>query len=243
MDFFRFFFKTHKNDKELITFVKKNFGITPKNLELYKQAFIHKSILREAKDANYKCNERLEFLGDAVLDNIVAEYLYIEFPKKDEGFLTQMKSRVVNGDQLNNLAVQLGLDKFTRFQQFGDSSPKSLYGDVLEALIGAIYLDFGYVKTRKIVITKLLHSFMDIKTLEKANNDFKSRLIIWAQRRKKKINFQVINEKNISGNKEFEIVCLIDGEEVARSIASSKRQAEKHAAEKAIKKLRIGQTN
>jgi ribonuclease-3 len=243
LDFFRFFLKTHKNDKEFVDFVKRIFGVRPKNLDLYKQAFVHKSILREDKTAAYKCNERLEFLGDAVLDNIVAEFLYTNFPKKDEGFLTQMKSRVVNGEQLNNLAVKLGLDKFTRFHQFGDSYPKSLYGDVMEALIGALYLDYGFERTKKVVLEKLVKPYLDLKKLETTNDDYKSRLIIWAQRRKKKISFEVLHERTIAGSKEFEIALKVDGEEIARSIASNKRQAEKDASAKAVKKLRISATN
>ncbi len=239
MDFFRFFFRTTKNDKQLVDFIRAIFGIKPGDISLYKQAFIHKSILREEKNAHSRSNERLEFLGDAVLDNIVAEFLYAKFPHKDEGFLTQFKARIVNGEQLNRLAVNLGLDKFTQFQQFGDSTPKSLYGDVMEALIGALYLDKGFEKTRKIILEKLLTKHFDIKKLASNNDDYKSRLLIWAQRKRKKVFFKLINETQKSGSKWFEIALFIDDDEVARSQAGNKRQAEKEAAHKAIKKLRI----
>lgn len=234
---FRFFKRSSKNDKELQTYILKTFGVRAKSLLLYKQAFIHKSHIREEKNAHFLSNERLEFLGDAVLDNIVAEFLYIEFPNKDEGYLTQLKSRLVNGTQLNELGMILGFQKFTKFQQFGTSSPKALYGDVMEALIGAMYIDQGFVKTRKVVLEKIFKPNINLKKLASNDDDYKSQLIIWGQRKRKQLIFTLVNEKLSSKGKVFEIAVMIDGEEISRAEAGNKREAEKLASAKALKKL------
>ena len=235
---FRFLKKTAKNDSEFTRFISAVFGVKPKRLEIYKQAFVHKSFIREEKDAHFKSNERLEFLGDAVLDNVVAEFLYHEFPKKDEGFLTQLKARIVNGAHLNDLGVKMGFEKYTRFQQFGTSTPRALYGDVMEALIGAMYLDLGYVKTRKVILERILKKHVDLKSLAANDDDYKSQLLIWAQRKKKRIQFSLVREKNTGKGKLFEIAVMIDGKEISRAEAANKRDAEKAASGKALKKLR-----
>ena len=234
---FRFFKRSSKNDKDLQTYILHTFGIKAKSLTLYKQAFIHKSFIREEKNAHFLSNERLEFLGDAVLDNIVAEFLYIEFPNKDEGYLTQLKSRLVNGVQLNDLGLKLGFDKLTKFQQFGTSTPKALYGDVMEALIGAMYIDQGFDKTRKAVLEKIFKPHANLKKLAANDDDYKSQLIIWGQRKKKQLNFTLVKERQTSKGKMFEIAIMIEGEEIARAEASNKRDAEKLASGKALKKL------
>jgi len=226
-------------DSEFTKFIHAVFGVRPKQLDIYKQAFVHKSFIREEKDAHFKSNERLEFLGDAVLDNVVAEFLYHEFPKKDEGFLTQLKARIVNGAHLNDLGVKMGFEKYTRFQQFGTSTPRALYGDVMEALIGAMYLDLGYVKTRKAILERILKKHVDLKTLAANDDDYKSQLLIWAQRKKKRVQFSLVREKNTGKGKLFEIAVMIDGKEISRAEAANKRDAEKAASGKALKKLRM----
>jgi ribonuclease-3 len=234
---FRFFKKSAKNDKELKTFILRTFGIRPKSMLLYKQAFIHKSFIREEKNAHFLSNERLEFLGDAVLDIVVAEYLYLEFPNKDEGYLTQLKSRMVNGTHLNDLGRILGFEKFTKFQQFGTSTPKALYGDVMEAIIGAMYIDQGFVKTRKIILEKIFKPNVNLKKLAANDDDYKSQLIIWGQRKRKLLSFTLVKEKSSSKGKIFEIAVMVEGEEISRAEADNKREAEKLASAKALKKL------
>lgn len=234
---FRFFKKSNKNDKELKSYILKTFGIRAKSMLLYKQAFIHKSHIREEKNAHFLSNERLEFLGDAVLDNIVAEFLYLEFENKDEGYLTQLKSRLVNGTQLNELGTKLGFEKFTKFQQFGTSTPKALYGDVMEALIGAMYIDQGFLKTKKVVLEKIFKPNINLKKLANNDDDYKSQLIIWGQRKRKQLSFTLVKEKSNSKGKIFEIAVMVEGEEISRAEASNKREAEKLASAKALKKL------
>ncbi|HLP12483.1 MAG TPA: ribonuclease III [Flavobacteriales bacterium] len=233
----RFFKKSSKNDKELQAFILRTFGIRINNISLYKQAFIHKSFIREEKNAHFLSNERLEFLGDAVLDNVVAEYLYMEFPNKDEGYLTQLKSRMVNGAHLNDLGIKLGFQKFTKFQQFGTSTPKALYGDVMEALIGAMYIDKGFVKTRKAILEKIFIPNVNLKKMAVNDDDYKSQLIIWGQRKRKQLSFTLVKEKPGHKGKIFEIAVIIEGEEIARAEAGNKREAEKLASAKALKKL------
>lgn len=233
----RFFKKSSKNDKELQAFILRTFGIRVNNISLYKQAFIHKSFIREEKNAHFLSNERLEFLGDAVLDNVVAEYLYMEFPNKDEGYLTQLKSRMVNGAHLNDLGIKLGFQKFTKFQQFGTSTPKALYGDVMEALIGAMYIDKGFVKTRKAILEKIFIPNVNLKKMAVNDDDYKSQLIIWGQRKRKQLSFTLVKEKPGHKGKIFEIAVMIEGEEIARAEAGNKREAEKLASAKALKKL------
>lgn len=233
----RFFKKSTKNDKELQAFILRTFGIRISNISLYKQAFIHKSHIREEKNAHFLSNERLEFLGDAVLDNVVAEYLYMQFPNKDEGYLTQLKSRMVNGAHLNDLGIKLGFEKFTKFQQFGTSTPKALYGDVMEALIGAMYIDKGFVKTRKAILEKIFIPNVNLKKMAVNDDDYKSQLIIWGQRKRKQLSFTLVKEKSSHKGKIFEIAVMIDGEEIARAEAGNKREAEKMASARALKKL------
>jgi len=234
---FRFLKRSSKNDKELKLFIYRTFGIRANSMLLYKQAFVHKSFIRDEKNAHFLSNERLEFLGDAVLDNIVAEFLYNEFPNKDEGYLTQLKSRLVNGTQLNDLGVKLGFAKYTKFQQFGTSTPKALYGDVMEALIGAMYIDKGFEKTRKVVLERIFKPNINLKKLATNDDDYKSQLIIWGQRKRKQLSFTLIKEKSTSKGKLFEIAVMVEGEEISRAEADNKREAEKMASAKALKKL------
>lgn len=236
---FSFLKKTGNTSKQFSKYISKTFGIKPRQIALYQQAFVHKSILREEKNSHFKSNERLEFLGDAVLDNVVAEYLYDNFPNKDEGFLTQLKSRLVNGSQLNEIGLKLGFEQYTRFQQFGTSAPKALYGDVLEALIGAMYIDLGFSKTKKSILKKILIPNIDLEKIATNDNDYKSQLIIWAQRKRKQLKFKLLNERLKNNQKIFEMAVVIDDKEISKGEADSKREAEKIASGKALKKLGI----
>lgn len=227
-------FRKDKDKKQLSRFITETFGVTPKNIELYAQAFQHKSILREEKEAHLKSNERLEFLGDAVLDCVVAEFLFHEYPRRDEGFITQLKSRIVNRAFLNDLAIQLNLPSLTRFMQFGASAPRSLYGNVFEALVGAMYLDRGFERTRNAIVQRVLKKYVDHKTLEHIDPDFKSRLLIWCQQNKKKLEFKLVNEKQHRTHRQFEIHVFIEGKKMAEAVSTSKKDAEKQAASKAL---------
>ena len=232
-------FKKDSQKKLLASFIKKNFGIKPGNIALYEQAFLHKSALRDERDAHIKSNERLEFLGDAVLDCVVAAYLFDRFPNKDEGYITQLKSRIVNRENLNELGKKLHLQEFTRFFQFGASSPKALYGNVMEAIIGAIYLDKGFDKTQKCIHEYILRKHVNMDMLAEKDLDYKSQLLIWSQKKKRTLEFKVVSEKQFKSEKQFVIHVMLDGEKISEFTSSSKREAEKQASKIALKHLDI----
>jgi len=202
-------------------------GIFPKNINLYKQAFRHTSVAKEIKNGVKDSYERLEFLGDAILGSITAHYFFSKFPVKDEGYLTKMRSRMVSRIYLNQLSTKIGIHKFIELK--GDLG-RSVYGDVLEALIGAIYLDKGYKKTRHFVIANIIQNHVDVEELINTETDFKSKIIEMAQKEKIILEFksQEIVEKN--GNKTYNTSMLLNGKVEAVGIGFSKKKAEQEAA-------------
>ena len=163
-------------------------GFRPKNISLYELAFRHRSVAKEIRDGVKDSNERLEFLGDAVLGAIVANYLFSKFPFKDEGFLTELRSKMVSRVYLNKLALKIGIDKLVQYDE-SNRLYKSICGDTFEALIGAIYLDKGFDFTEKVVLNRIIRFHVDIDELEKQELNFKSKVINWAQRNRKSISF------------------------------------------------------
>lgn len=225
-------------DKAFFDELRAITGLWPKNEELYKLAFIHKSASLRLPDGLVINNERLEFLGDAILDAVVAEYLYGKFPDKKEGFLTQTRSKIVNGDYLGQLAILLGLDKFIISHAHNFNSNKHILGDAFEALIGAIYLDHGYKAVKKFVIKQLLKKHIDLGVILKTETNYKSQLIEWAQKDKKNISFSTIMEESESKYPNFISSILLDDEIIATGSGSSKKEAEQTAAKNSLKKLR-----
>ena len=185
-------------------------------------------------------NERLEYLGDAVLGTIVGEYLYNRFPLKDEGFLTQMRSRIVNRSFLTQLAFKLGLNRFINSNTNSVSDSSHIYGDVFEAFIGAVYLDVGYKGARHFVIKKVLSVHVDIEQLERSDNNFKSQLIEWGQKNKRDIEFDTHeNPDNGHHTLPFISVIRIDGQIVGKGEGYSKKEAQQNSACKALVHLDI----
>jgi ribonuclease-3 len=195
-------------------------------------AFRHKSIAIEIKDGVKNSNERLEFLGDALLGSIVAEYLFSRFPLKDEGFLTEMRSKIVSRVYLNRLALKMGVDQLVQYNQ-NAKVYKSIYGDTLEALIGAIYLDKGFRFTRKLILERIVKYYIDVEDLQNQELNFKSKLINWAQKNKKSIFFDA--KELIAADKQryFEVTVLIDDKALGSAKGLSKKAAEQSAAESA----------
>ncbi|MBI9067161.1 MAG: ribonuclease III [Salinivirgaceae bacterium] len=212
-------------------------GLFPGNEELYKLAFIHKSASLKLPDGLIINNERLEFLGDAILDAVVAEYLYSKFPDKKEGFLTQTRSKIVNGAYLGQLAIQLGLDKLIISHAHNYNSNKHILGDAFEALIGAIYLDHGYKAVKNFVFKQLLKKHIDIAEILKTETNYKSRLIEWVQKDKKVILFKTDQQDNEGLVPEFISVVLIDNKINGTGKGLSKKEAEQNAACETLKKL------
>lgn len=225
--------------KEFYLFLKNLLGFYPSNLKLYDLAFIHKSASVQDSRGNLINNERLEFLGDAILGAIIAEFLYNRFPKEDEGFLTKNRSKLVNRSFLTRLTFDMGLNVFIDSNATKNGDKSHIYGDALEALIGAIYLDTNYHVTKKFVTKKILSKFVDLNEIEKKDTNFKSQLIEWSQKNKKEVKFDTIEE--IPGEKTktpgFITTVSIDDVEFGKGFGSSKKEAQQNAAKEALLKL------
>jgi ribonuclease-3 len=212
-------------------------GYSPGDLQLYKTALSHRSI-KEGSDQN---NERLEFLGDAVLSSAVADFLFKKYPYKGEGFLTEMRSKMVNRATLNDIALKMGLKKIT-FYNKGDNSLKisQIFGNTLEALLGAIYLDLGYNKTKRWINKNIIipHLYMD--DLEALEINHKNKLYGWANKNGKVLDFETLDERIENGRRLFTIGAVVDGETIAEGKAFNKKDASQIAAQVAVEKLGIG---
>jgi ribonuclease-3 len=216
-------------------------GRKPSNIEVFQLAFRHTSASRETTISGFReSNERLEYLGDAVLGMIVAEFLFTKFPYKDEGFLTEIRSRIVNRETLNQISRKLGLDHFIEFDgnRRGMSPRSSMYGDTLEAFVGAIYLDQGHHFTKQFILKKLLTHY-DLDAIVQNNVNFKSLLIEWSQKEGKEIRFEIMEEKGSRHQREFIVQLLVDGEQIAIGNGFTKKKAEQSAAEKACSILEL----
>jgi ribonuclease-3 len=216
----------------------KILGFLPGNRRLYEIAFIHRSASLTCKQGHIINNERLEYLGDAILDAIIADYLYASFPNEDEGFLTQVRSKIVKRKQLNKLAFKLGISSFLVSNTNSQQNRVNLLGNAFEALIGAIYLDKGYRKTRQFVIGKILEKQLDVERLAHKESDFKSRIIEWAQKNKQEISF-ISQEESLPDSHEtyFSTHVLLSDKELGVGKGHSKKDAEQKAAEEALNKI------
>ena len=235
MDFFKQFFKEEKGasfKKQL----KNVLGFSPNNTSLYKTALTHRSV-RENADEN---NERLEYLGDAVLSALVADYLFMRYPYREEGFLTEMRSKMVIRQQLNEIALRMGLKKITLYNK-SDGSLKisQIFGNTLEALVGAIYLDRGYKKTAKWVTERIILPHMFIDDLELLEINHKNKLYGWANKNGKVLEFETVEEKVENGRRLFTIAAVVDGSKIAEGKAFNKKDASQIAAQMAVAMLGI----
>lgn len=235
VDFFSNFFKKHAGSsfkKEL----KNILGFRPNNISLYKTALTHRSV-REGADEN---NERLEYLGDAVLSAMIADYLFKRYPYREEGFLTEMRSKMVNRQQLNEIAIRMGLKKITLFNKMdGSLKVSQIFGNTLEALVGAMYLDSGYKKTSKWVLEQLIQPHMFMDDLELLEINHKNKLYGWANKNGKVLEFETLNEKLENGRRLFTIAAVVDGNAIAEAKAFNKKDASQIAAQIAVEKLGI----
>lgn len=222
--------------------LKNILGFVPGNIRLYRMAFRHKSVAVAIKEGVKNSNERLEFLGDAVLGSVIAELLFKLYPYKGEGFLTEMRSKIVSRANLNQLSRKLGLNELIEYDKrliHFSAKQGSLLGDAFEALIGAVYLDKGYAFTRELLLERIVKAHVDIHTLEMTETNFKSRLIEWCQHNNKEVQFEPIANPEGETNKMFSVRVLVDGEECGIGRDFNKKSAEKLAAEKACEYLKI----
>lgn len=218
-------------DKVFYAAIDDMFGFIPNNIELYKLALIHKSASVVTEDGRQINNERLEYLGDAVLETVTSDYLFIEYPDMNEGFLTQLRSKMVSRQTLNEVAKRIGLDGYVISHTSASMSQKHIYGDAFEAMMGAIYLDQGYDFVNRLLINKIFANYIKADNLAEAETDFKSRLIEWCQKNHHSIRFLTHNDKNYSAAHPF-FYCkvLIDNIEVGYGAGDSKKEAEQRAA-------------
>lgn len=239
--FFQFFKRVTRDDKELARSIHHTLGIRPVNISLYRLATQHSSVAKENIGGSKDSNERLEYLGDAILSAIVADYLFKKYPYKDEGFLTEIRSRIVNRESLNHLGKKLGLDEIVAYNDTRRHAQayKSILGDTLEAFIGAVYLDKGYRKCRYFVMNSLLFPHVDIDKIISVNPNFKSKVIEWAHRNGKTIRFDILKVIESKHYKEFISQVIIDDKSYGKGTAFNKKRAEQEAAEKTCKMLNI----
>lgn len=214
--------------------IRNHFGIKAGNANLYKTALSHRSVKENAEENN----ERLEYLGDAILSAIVADYLFMRYPYKGEGFLTEMRSKMVNRAQLNDIALKMGFKKITFYNKFDNALKASqIFGNTLEAFVGAVYLDKGYAKTKKWVLERIIIPHLFVDDLEQIDINLKNRLIGWASKNGKSLDFETIDEKLENGRRIFTIAAMLDGEKISSGKGFNKKDASQVAAQLAIEKL------
>ena len=225
--------------KEFYSFLKSLFGQYPNNLSLYETALIHKSASKLDSQKNFVNNERLEYLGDAILGAVIADFLYNRFPNQDEGFLTQMRSKLVNRSFLTELTFQIGLNHYIKSNTKNTVENSHIYGDALEAIIGALYLDKGYSFTKNFITKKLLLEYVDLNQVQHTNKNYKSQLIEWSQKNKKEIDFETTEHLNASNHTpSFISIITIEKETIGKGEGNSKKEAQQKASQKAIENLK-----
>ena len=229
MDLFRFFKQTFISktlqEKQLF----KILGFYPKDISLFQEALTHKSVRGRTVH-----NERLEFLGDAILGSVVADFVFREFPDENEGFLTQTRSKIVSRKTLNTIAIKINLNTVLKHQV---SSNRSIFGNALEALIGAIYLDKGYQFTSNYIEDKLIRPHLDIHQMAKEVSSHKGKLLEWGQAQKKQVVFKLVSSHGKDHEKSYEVMVMIGQKKYADAVGTSIKRAEELAAKRALKEL------
>ncbi len=233
------FSRRHKN-KELSQYLKNTLGLRIKNISLYEQAFIHRSYHQAGNTGHKIDNERLEYLGDAVLSTISANFLYKKYPNAQEGFLTNMRSKLVSREHLNKLGVKLGMDKFVIADEHIDHLSQSIYGNAFEAFVGAMFLDLGFDKTQKIVIYRFIDMYVDLDALEKEDHNYKGKLMQYAQKYKQTIEYKTVKEDaNSYGRKEYVVYLFLNEKFIAEGCDFNIKGAQQQAAMMACNQLNI----
>ncbi len=218
--------------------LKNLFGFRPLNLRLYEMAFIHRSATYTLPDGVRVNNERLEYLGDAIIDSILSDYLFHLYPESSEGFLTKTRARIVKRETLNQLGLSMGLDRLIVSNLAPSDSPRNLYGNAVEALVGALFIDTGYQRTRKFFIERGLKKHLNLNAVLAAETDYKSLILEYCQKNKQKLNF-TSREKPSAGNGHplFAVTLEINNEPISQGEGSTKKEAEQVASMAALNKL------
>jgi ribonuclease-3 len=233
---FRFFLRIFNRflsaDRDLAKRLRSLIGFTPANLSIFKLAFSHKSTSSDKAYA-IQNNERLEYLGDAVLGTIVAEYLFKKYPNSNEGFLTKMRSKIVKRKALNKIGDKMGLDVLlTEYNQTRLS--RSMLGNAVEALVGAVYLEVGYQRTKRFVVRRILRNYVNVHELEKVDDNYKSQLLEWCQKNGQTVNYKLLARYKFEKRDRFKVAVMINGKKMATADDFNKKSAEQTASEKAM---------
>lgn len=228
-----------RKDKEPYLCFYRMTGFYPRNIDIYKQALLHKSSSIKNEKGRLLNNERLEFLGDAILDAVVADIVYKRFEKKREGFLTNTRSKIVQRETLNHIAVQIGLDKLVKFTTRQSSHNSYMGGNAFEALIGALYLDRGYRACKKFMEERIISQYLDIDKLSRKEVNFKSKLIEWSQKNKFQIAFNLVNQSlDDELNPIFNTQILVENVPAGTGKGYSKKESQQEAAHETLKKIK-----
>jgi ribonuclease-3 len=214
--------------------IKKMTGLKAKDISIYETAFTHKSMGLKTDKGFPKSYERLEFLGDAILGGVIAEYIYNEVPSGDEGYLTKMRSKIVSREHLNELGMDFGLIKYAQTQVPTRNFGANIHGNLFEALVGAVYLDRGYVVCKKFICKKVIEPYVDIENLEGKVISYKSLLIEWCQKHKKKFDYNTYEDTGADEARHFAVKLSIDQRVIAKARATSKKKAEEKASKRAF---------
>lgn len=228
-----------RKDRESYLCFYKILGFYPRNIELYRQALLHKSTSMRSEHGRPINNERLEFLGDAILDAIVGDIVYKHFEGKREGFLTNTRSKIVQRETLNKLAVKIGLDKLIKYSSRSSSHNSYMYGNAFEAFIGAIYLDQGYRRCKTFLEERIIAKYIDLDKLSAKEVNFKSKLIEWCQKNKATVSFELIEQRlDKDSNPIFQTEVLIENIPAGAGSGYSKKESQQNAAQLALKEIK-----
>jgi len=217
-------------DKVYYQNLKNVLGFTPDNLDVYRLALVHRSTSFISSPGQRVDNERLEYLGDAILDAIVADYLFAEFPSSDEGFLTKMRAKIVSRSNMNQLAISIGIPELVKVSNGALIHQKYIYGNALEAIVGAMFIDKGFKFTSDVVVNNFLRRYINLDELQSVEHDYKSRLLEIAQKLHVKVIFDTHEYRNDKQKPQFEAVLLWDDKEIGRGVGQTKKEAEQQAA-------------
>lgn len=228
-----------RKDRESYFCFYRILGFFPRNIKVYQQALLHKSTSLRSEKGRPINNERLEFLGDAILDAIVGDIVYKHFEGRREGFLTNTRSKIVQRETLNKLAVEIGLDKLVKYSTRSSSHNSYMYGNAFEAFIGAIYLDRGYDRCRQFMEKKIFKNHIDLDKMSRKEVNFKSRLIEWSQKNKMEVSFELIEQLlDKDYNPMFHTEVRIEGLSAGTGTGYSKKESQQNAAQMALKKIK-----
>lgn len=232
----------HKERESYFCFYKI-LGFFPRNIQVYKQALLHKSTSLRSDKGRPLNNERLEFLGDAILDAIVGDIVFKHFEGRREGFLTNTRSKIVQRETLNKLAVEIGLDKLVKYSTRSSSHNSYMYGNAFEAFIGAIYLDQGYERCKQFMEEKIFKDLIDLDKMSRKEVNFKSKLIEWSQKNKMEVSFELIEQfLDEDYNPMFHTEIRIEGLSAGTGTGYSKKESQQNAAQMALKKIKSDET-